>query len=156
MNGVNKVILIGTLGKDPDIKQLNNGSTVCNMILATTESWLDNNGQKKEKTEWHKVVLFGRLAEVAGEYLSKGSKAYIEGKLATRKWQDQSGQDRYTTEVNGNQMQMLGGNTRQGQQGSAPMEQQGKPAPPQNQKVAATKFTADIQSDAEFDDDVPF
>jgi single-strand DNA-binding protein len=112
--GVNKVILIGTLGSDPEVRYMPNGNAVANISLATNESWKDKNtGQMQEKTEWHRIVVFGKLAEIAGEYLKKGSQAYFEGKLQTRKWQDQqSGQDKYTTEVVvdfGGQMQMLGG-----------------------------------------------
>ena len=112
--GVNKVILIGTLGSDPEVRYMPNGGAVANISLATNESWKDKNtGQMQEKTEWHRVVVFGKLAEVAGEYLRKGSQVYFEGKLQTRKWQDQAtGQDKYTTEVVidfGGQMQMLGG-----------------------------------------------
>ncbi|MFA0441229.1 single-stranded DNA-binding protein [Vibrio sp. 10N.286.49.C2] len=124
--GVNKVILVGNLGNDPEIRYMPNGGAVANITIATSESWRDKaTGEQREKTEWHRVALFGKLAEVAGEYLRKGSQVYIEGQLQTRKWQDQSGQDRYTTEVvvqgfNG-VMQMLGG--RQG--GGAPMQQGG-------------------------------
>lgn len=111
--GVNKVILIGHLGQDPEVKYMPNGGAVVSITIATSESWRDKaTGEKKEKAEWHRVVLFGKLAEVAGEYLRKGSQVYIEGALQTRKWQDQSGQDRYTTEVVvnvGGTMQMLGG-----------------------------------------------
>ncbi len=112
--GVNKVILIGTLGSDPEVRFMPNGNAVANISLATNESWKDkNSGQMQEKTEWHRIVVFGKLAEVAGEYLRKGSQAYFEGKLQTRKWQDQAtGQDKFTTEVVvdfGGQMQMLGG-----------------------------------------------
>ncbi|WP_230083266.1 single-stranded DNA-binding protein, partial [Providencia sp. wls1938] len=111
--GVNKVILIGNLGQDPEIRYMPNGGAVANLTLATSESWRDKQtGEMREKTEWHRVVIFGKLAEVAGEYLKKGSQVYIEGSLQTRKWQDQSGQDRYTTEVVvniGGSMQMLGG-----------------------------------------------
>jgi len=111
--GVNKVIIVGNLGQDPEVKYLPNGGAVTNITLATSESWRDKQtGETKEVTEWHRVVLFGKLAEVAGEYLRKGSQVYIEGQLKTRKWQDQSGQDRYTTEVVvnvGGTMQMLGG-----------------------------------------------
>ncbi|EIT46073.1 single-stranded DNA-binding protein, partial [Yersinia pestis] len=118
--GVNKVILVGNLGQDPEVRYMPNGGAVANITLATSESWRDKQtGEQKEKTEWHRVVLFGKLAEVAGEYLRKGSQVYIEGALQTRKWQDQSGQERYTTEVVvnvGGTMQMLGG--RQG--GGAP------------------------------------
>ncbi|EKN3978934.1 TPA: single-stranded DNA-binding protein [Yersinia enterocolitica] len=111
--GVNKVILVGNLGQDPEVRYLPNGGAVASITLATSESWRDKaTGEQKEKTEWHRIVLFGKLAEVAGEYLRKGSQVYIEGALQTRKWQDQSGQDRYTTEVVvnvGGTMQMLGG-----------------------------------------------
>ena len=111
--GVNKVILIGNLGQDPEVRYMPNGGAVTNITLATSESWRDKQtGEMKEKTEWHRVVIFGKLAEIAGEYLKKGSQVYIEGSLQTRKWQDQSGQERYTTEVVvniGGSMQMLGG-----------------------------------------------
>jgi len=121
--GVNKVILIGTLGADPEVRFMPNGNAVANISLATNESWKDKNtGQMQEKTEWHRIVVFGKLAEVAGEYLRKGSQAYFEGKLQTRKWQDQAtGQDKFTTEVVidfGGQMQMLGG--RSDNAGSSP------------------------------------
>ena len=106
--GVNKVILIGNLGDDPDVKHTNNGNAVCNISIATSESWTDKqSGQKQERTEWHRVVFFNKLGEIAGQYLHKGSKVYIEGSLRTRKWQDQNGQDRYTTEIVGSEMQML-------------------------------------------------
>jgi single-strand DNA-binding protein len=113
MRGVNKVILVGTLGRDPEVRYTPNGNAIANLSVATTEQWTDKQtNQKQEKTEWHRVVIFGKLAEIAGQYLRKGSQVYLEGKLQTRKWQDQSGQDRYSTEivldVNG-QMQMLGG-----------------------------------------------
>ena len=122
--GVNKVILVGNLGQDPEVRYMPNGNGVANISIATTDSWKDKNtGQMQERTEWHRVVLFGKLAEVAGEYLRKGSQVYIEGRLQTRKWTDQSGQEKYTTEIvvdMGGQMQMLGG--RGEQQGG---EQQG-------------------------------
>ena len=106
--GVNKVILIGNLGQDPETKSLPSGSAVTNITVATTENWKDKQtGEKKEATEWHKVVFFDRLAEIAGQYLKKGSKVYIEGSLRTRKWQDKNGNDRYTTEVRATEMQML-------------------------------------------------
>ena len=106
--GINKVILIGNLGQDPDVKYMPNGGAVANVTVATSESWKDKNtGEMQERTEWHRVVFFRRLAEIAGEYLKKGSKVYIEGKLQTRKWQDQQGNDRYTTEIIANEMQML-------------------------------------------------
>ncbi|QDO85789.1 single-stranded DNA-binding protein [Shewanella psychropiezotolerans] len=106
--GVNKVILVGNLGKDPEVRYMPNGNAVANFTVATSESWKDQQGQQQERTEWHNIVMYRRLAEVAGEYLKKGSKVYIEGKLQTSKWQDQAtGQDRYKTEINANEMQML-------------------------------------------------
>lgn len=106
--GINKVILIGNLGSDPEIRHTQGGNAVANLSLATSESWRDKTtGETRENTEWHRVVMFGRLGEIAGEYLKKGSKVYIEGRLQTRKWQDKDGNDRYTTEIIGNEMQML-------------------------------------------------
>lgn len=130
--GVNKVIIIGNLGNDPEVKYLPSGGAVANFTLATSESWKDKNtGEQKEKTEWHRVAVFGKLAEIAGEYLRKGSQVYVEGKLQTRKWQNQQGQDQYTTEVvlQGFDcvMQMLGGKQEGGQQRpqrQAPQQQQ--------------------------------
>lgn len=108
--GINKAIIIGNLGNDPEVKYLPNGGAVANITVATSETWKDKNtGEQKENTEWHRVVFFRRLAEIAGEYLKKGSKVYIEGKLQTRKWQDKDGNDRYTTEIVANEMQMLDG-----------------------------------------------
>ena len=140
--GVNKVILVGSLGNDPEMKYMPNGGAVANLSIATSESWRDKaTGEQKEKTEWHRVAIFGKLAEVAGEYLRKGSQVYIEGQLQTRKWQDQNGQDRYTTEVvvqgfNG-VMQMLGGKAQGGNQQQAPQQPQQRPpmqqAPQQQQ-----------------------
>lgn len=136
--GVNKVILIGNLGQDPEIRYMPSGGAVANLTLATSESWRDKQtGQKKEKAEFHRVVIFGKLAEVAGEYLRKGSQVYIEGSLQTRKWTDQSGQDRYTTEVVvnvGGSMQMLGGNGGNNQAGSQqPARQPQQQQAPQNE-----------------------
>jgi single-strand DNA-binding protein len=108
--GVNKVILVGNLGTDPEVRYTSGGAAIANVSLATTDSWQDKqSGEKQERTEWHRVVFFNRLAEIAGEYLRKGSQVYIEGRLQTRKWKDQSGQDRYTTEIVANEMQMIGG-----------------------------------------------
>jgi single-strand DNA-binding protein len=108
--GVNKVILVGNLGKDPETRYMPSGSAVTNLTLATSESWKDKqSGDQQERTEWHKIAMFGRLAEIAAEYLRKGSQVYIEGKLRTRKWQDKEGKDRYTTEIVADEMQMLGG-----------------------------------------------
>lgn len=108
MASVNKAIVLGNLGKDPELRHLPNGDAVCNFSLATTESWKDKDGNKQDKTEWHNVVIFRKLAEIAGEYLKKGRPVYIEGRLQTRKWQDKEGKDRYTTEIVADQMQMLG------------------------------------------------
>ncbi|QCU89441.1 single-stranded DNA-binding protein [Thiomicrorhabdus sediminis] len=137
MRGVNKVILVGTLGADPEVKYAANGNAIANLSVATSEEWNDKStGQKQQKTEWHRVSMFGKLAEVAGQYLTKGSQVYLEGKLQTRKWQDQNGQDRYTTEVvlSGfdGKMEMLGGgaNARQNDGGFNQMPQQ--QAPQQN------------------------
>ena len=142
--GINKVILIGHLGQDPEVKYMPSGQAVCNVTLATTESWTDkNSGEKVEKTEWHRVVFFRRLAEIAGEYLRKGSQVYLEGRLQTRKWQDQSGNDRYTTEIVANDMQMLGS------KGSTATMQEAPPSPEMQQ-------TSSGSSSDEFDDDIPF
>lgn len=109
MRGVNKVIIVGNLGNDPETKQFSNGGSVTNISVATSEQWTDKqSGEKREATEWHRIVLFNRLGEIAAQYLRKGSQVYIEGSLRTRKWQDQNGQDRYTTEIRADQMQMLG------------------------------------------------
>lgn len=119
--GVNKVILIGNLGKDPEVRYMPSGGAVANVTLATSETWRDKQtGETQERTEWHNVVFFNRLAEIAGEYLRKGSKVYIEGSLRTRKWQDKQGQDRYTTEIVATEMQMLDGRRDDAQQNSAP------------------------------------
>tara|TARA_R110001632_G_scaffold155873_2_gene274130 strand:+ start:88050 stop:88643 length:594 start_codon:yes stop_codon:yes gene_type:complete len=107
--GINKVILVGNLGQDPEVRYMPNGNAVANLSIATSESWKDQQGQMQERTEWHRLTMYRRLAEVAGEYLRKGSQIYVEGKLQTRKWQDQQGQDKYTTEIIVDQMQMLGG-----------------------------------------------
>ena len=144
--GVNKVILVGNLGQDPEIKYMPSGQAVCNISIATTESWNDKtSGEKVEKTEWHRIVFFRRLAEIAGEYLRKGSQVYVEGRLQTRKWQDQSGSDRYTTEIVANEMQMLGGKGG----GVATMPESSSPAS-QPEPVAAGSSSDD------FDDDIPF
>jgi len=141
MNGINKVIIVGTLGKDPEIRYTSDGKAVANVSVATSEKWTDKaTGQKQEKTEWHRIVAFGRLAEIIGEYLSKGSQVYFEGKLQTRKWQDQNGQDRYTTEIVANDMQMLGGRQQNNQQ--------------QTQNHQANSNGSPNYGD--FDDDIPF
>ncbi|CAH7470149.1 ssDNA-binding protein [Vibrio chagasii] len=179
--GVNKVILVGNLGNDPEIRYMPNGGAVANITIATSESWRDKaTGEQREKTEWHRVALFGKLAEVAGEYLRKGSQVYIEGQLQTRKWQDQSGQDRYTTEVvvqgfNG-VMQMLGGRAQGGapaQGGMGGQQQQGgwgQPQQPQQQQYSAPAQPQKApqqqapqqaqpqynEPSMDFDDDIPF
>ncbi len=152
--GINKVILAGNLGADPETRYTASGSAVTNIRLATTESWRDRqSGERQERTEWHRVVFFNRLGEIAGEYLRKGNQVYVEGSIRTRKWQDQSGQDRYTTEIVANEMQMLGG--RGTGDGPAPGGQGGgqgfrdRPAPQQQQQPAAAE--EDFQ-----DDDIPF
>ncbi len=141
--GVNKVIVVGNLGQDPETRYMPSGSAVTNLRIATNESWKDKEtGEQKDRTEWHRVAMFGRLAEIAAEYLRKGSQVYIEGKLRTRKWQDKDGNDRYTTEIIADEMQMLG--SRSG--GGAPAMSDAPPAsapPPQ-------------QSADDFDDDIPF
>jgi single-strand DNA-binding protein len=108
MASVNKVIIIGNLGRDPETRYMPDGGAITNISVATTDKWKDKNGEMQEKTEWHRVAFFGKLAEIAGEYLKKGSQVYVEGRLQTRKWQDKDGQDKYTTEIVANQMQMLG------------------------------------------------
>lgn len=125
MASVNKVILIGNLGKDPETRYAPSGDAICNITLATTDNWRDKaTGEKREATEWHRVVFFGKLAEIAGQYLRKGSQVYVEGSLRTRKWQDKDGQDRYTTEIRADEMKMLG--SRQGMGGSdAPARNEG-------------------------------
>ncbi|NUW55424.1 single-stranded DNA-binding protein [Cronobacter turicensis] len=164
--GVNKVILVGNLGQDPEVRYLPNGGAVANLRLATSESWRDKQtGEMKEATEWHRVVLYGKLAEVAGEYLRKGSQVYIEGQLKTRKWQAQDGSDRYSTEVAvnvGGTMQMLGGG--QGQQSSQQRQQQsqqggepggwGAPQPPLYSGGGPRQQQNEPAYD--FDDDIPF
>lgn len=159
MRGVNKVILVGNLGNDPEIRYTADGAAIANLSVATSETWKDKStGQKQEKTEWHKVSIFGKLAEVAAEYLRKGSQVYLEGKLRTSKWQDQNGQDRYTTGVVidgfSGSMQMLGG--RGDNQGGG--MSQNRPAP-QQQQQAPQQSAPQHQNqgvDDGFDDDIPF
>ena len=152
--GINKVILIGNLGNDPDIRYTASGAAVANISLAPAESWRDKeSGEQQERTEWHRIVFFGRLAEIVGEYLRKGSQIYVEGRLQTRKWQDKEGNDRYTTEIVANEMQMLG--SRSG--GSANYES--SPAPSQNNAPAPQPEPAKSSTSGpadDFDDDIPF
>lgn len=182
--GVNKVILVGNLGQDPEVRYMPNGGAVANITLATSESWRDKQtGETKEKTEWHRVVLFGKLAEVAGEYLRKGSQVYIEGALQTRKWTDQAGVEKYTTEVVvnvGGTMQMLGGRAQGGGapagggQGGSSNNGWGQPQQPQGGAQGGNQFSGGAQQSRpqqapqqnsapanneppmDFDDDIPF
>ena len=147
--GVNKVILVGTCGKDPESRYMPSGGAVTSISIATNESWKDKQtGEKQERTEWHNITFFGRLAEIAGEYLKKGSQVYIEGSLRTEKWQDKQGQDRYTTKIIASEMQMLG--SRSGGGGDTSWNQQPSNAPAQQSSPASTPPVDD------FDDDVPF
>jgi single-strand DNA-binding protein len=148
--GVNKVILIGHLGADPETRAMPSGTTVANIRMATTESFKDKSGEWQERTEWHNVVLFGRMGEVAGEYLRKGSQVYVEGRLRTRKWQDKQGNDRYSTEVVANDMQMLGG------RGGGSAGREGAEArEPREAREPAEAVTSSTERDS-FDDDIPF
>jgi single-strand DNA-binding protein len=141
MRGVNKAIVLGNLGQDPELKNLPSGSAVCSLSVATSERWKDKTtGEDKELTEWHRVSLFGRLAEIAAQYLRKGSQVYIEGRLRTRKWQDKSGADRYTTEIIADELQLLGGKG-DGQRSERP---------------AQAKQQAEPKQRDEFEDDIPF
>jgi single-strand DNA-binding protein len=158
MASVNKVILIGNLGRDPETRYMPDGGAITNISIATTENWKDKQGEKQEKTEWHRVAFFGKLAEIAGEYLKKGSQVYVEGRLQTRKWQDKDGVDKYTTEIVANAMQMLGSRAGMGGAdrggGDAPEREAGasrggaKPAAAAG-KPAGGKFD-------DFEDDIPF
>jgi len=164
--GVNKVILVGNLGQDPEVRYMANGNAVANISIATSESWKDQQGQQQEKTEWHRVVMYRKLGEIAGEYLKKGSQVYIEGKLQTRKWQDQQGNDKYSTEIIADKMQMLGGNkdgahvnnpqqhnTQQRQPNQRNHKNQYGSAKSPEQMKAAGQMP---EPDFDFDDDVPF
>jgi len=156
--GVNKVILVGNLGADPETRFMPSGGAVTNVSLATSESWKDKQtGQPQERTEWHRVVFFNRLAEIAGEYLRKGSKVYVEGSLRTRKWQDQSGQDRWTTEIVGNEMQMLDSRNAMGggPPGDGGFDQRGA-APVAGQRQPAAAAAAAAPAQEPYDDDIPF
>ena len=149
MSGINKVILVGNIGAKPEVKYSSNGSAIANLSVATSETWNDkNSGEKQEKTEWHRVSLFGKLAEIAGQYLDRGSKVYVEGKLQTRKWQDKDGQDRYTTEIvvsgYGGTLQML--DRREG------MATGGQSAPSNNM----SNDTVEVADNSGFEDDIPF
>ncbi len=152
--GVNKAIIVGTLGKDPDVKYTAGGSAIVNCSVATNESWRDKNtGENVEKTEWHRIVIFGKLAEIAAQYLKKGSQVYFEGKIQTRKWQDQSGQDRYSTEIVANEMQMLGGR-QDASGGTAPFKPQQQKPQQASAPAQSSQFDAPPVDDGF--DDIPF
>ena len=156
--GINKVILVGNLGGDPEVRYMPNGNAVTNVTLATSDSWKDKQtGQMQDRTEWHRVVFFNRLAEIAGEYLRKGAKVYVEGSLRTRKWQDQSGQDRYTTEIVASEMQMLDS---RGSDQQAPPQQPQQPSNQQQHQshggyVQPPPYQGNTQAQDSFDDDIP-
>ena len=159
--GVNKVILVGNLGKDPEVRYSPNGGAVANITIATSESWKDKtSGEEQEKTEWHRVVFFGRLAEIAGEYLKKGAQIYIEGRLQTRKWQDKEGKDRYTTEIVAGEMQMLG--SREGRGAPSEFDQssdEGRSSGGSSSRAPATASSGGGKPSSppsDFDDDIPF
>lgn len=152
MASVNKVILVGNLGRDPEVRYSPDGAAICNVSLATTSQWKDkSSGERREETEWHRVVFYNRLAEIAGEYLRKGRSIYVEGRIKTRKWQDkETGQDRYSTEIIGEQMQMLGGRDDDGGQREAP-QQRAQPA--QRERPAQQQAPANLD---DLDDSIPF
>ena len=152
--GINKVIIVGNLGQDPETRYMPSGKAVTNLRIATSESWKDKQtGEQREQTEWHSVVMYDRLAEIAAEYLRKGSQVYIEGKLRTRKWQDKEGRDRYTTEIQANEMQMLGG---KGGGGGAGTESRAEPREPRAAGAGDRGSAPPPPRDDAFDDDIPF
>jgi len=154
MASVNKVILVGNLGRDPETRYTTSGDAVTNIRVATTDTWKDKNGEKQERTEWHTVVFFGRQAEIAGEYLKKGRQVYVEGRLQTRKWQDKEGQDRYTTEIVADRMQMLGSREGSGAPVAAePSERASTAEPRGGVKGGAAPAKKNVD---ELDDDIPF
>ena len=160
MASVNKVILVGNLGKDPETRYMSSGDAVCNITIATSESWKDkNSGEKREVTEWHKIVFYRKLAEIAGQYLRKGSLIYIEGSLKTRKWQDKDGNDRYTTEITVNEMTMLGGrgDAGGGQSSGEPQQRQQQQRPQGNGGGQQQRQNApQSRGFDDFEDDIPF
>ena len=159
MSSVNKVIIVGHLGKDPETRYMPNGDAVCNITVATSESWKDKaSGEKREITEWHRVVFYRKLAEIAGQYLKKGSAVYIEGRIRTRKWQDKEGQERYTTEIEANEMQMLGGRSGGGGGGgySGGEAEYGGSMPSQSQSAPRPAPAKKAPSFEDMDDDIPF
>jgi single-strand DNA-binding protein len=155
MPSVNKVILLGNLGRDPELRFMPNGDAVCNFSIATTDSWKDKAGEKQERTEWHNIVIYRKLAEIAGEYLKKGSSIYVEGRLQTRKWQTKEGQDRYTTEVIADSMQMLGGRSSAAQSDKSSDENFSQGSPPVKNHANTSNESSPTSFD-EFEDDIPF
>ena len=155
MASVNKVILIGNLGKDPDIRYMPDGEAVANITLATSETWKDKTGAKQEKTEWHRVTFYRKLAEIVGEYLKKGNSVYVEGRLETRKWTDKTGTDRYTTEIIANEMRMLG--SKSGGSSSEGENKNNKTTPPKNSATSNNNTASTTNSGfGDMDDDIPF
>lgn len=156
MRGVNKVILLGTAGRDPEVRTFGDGGSIASVSIATSESWKDKNtGDRKEQTEWHKVTFSGRLAEIAADYIRKGSKVYVEGKLTTRKWQDKTtGVDKYSTEIKADNLQLLDSKPEGGQERSAPA--QGNDTPPQQRSAPAANRRPPPPQNNDFDDDLPF
>jgi len=158
MASVNKVIIVGNLGRDPETRYMPDGGAITNISVATTDKWKDKNGEMQEKTEWHRVAFFGKLAEIAGEYLKKGSQVYVEGRLQTRKWQDKDGADKYTTEIVANQMQMLG--SRQGMGGGrgaeAPEAAEGGGNSGGGSRPASKPAAKSGGKFDDFEDDIPF
>ena len=154
MASVNKVILIGNLGRDPEVRYMPSGDAVANISIATTETWKDKNGEKQEKTEWHRVAMFGKTAEIAGEYLKKGSQVYIEGRLETRKWTDKEGQERTTTEVRADRMQMLGSRSGGSERMAPPEDDAPRAAAAAPAKKSAGPGKGNGLEDLE--DDIPF
>jgi single-strand DNA-binding protein len=150
MASVNKVILVGNLGRDPETRYTTGGEAVTNVSIATTDTWKDKSGEKQERTEWHRVAFFGKLAEIAGEYLKKGSQVYVEGRLQTRKWQDKEGQDKYTTEIIADRMQMLGSRSGSGAPDAPERVSAGAPTGAKSAGAPAKKNVDDL------DDDIPF
>lgn len=153
MASVNKVFLIGNLGRDPEVRYLPSGDAVANISIATTETWKDKNGEKQEQTEWHRVAMFSKLAEIAGEYLKKGSQVYIEGRLQTRKWTDKEGQERSTTEIRADVMRMLGGRSGGAERNSAPDDDASPRAASPAKKPAAAGKAGNFD---DMEDDIPF
>ncbi len=153
MASVNKVILIGNLGRDPEVRYMPSGDAVANISIATTETWKDKNGEKQEKTEWHRVAMFGKTAEIAGEYLKKGSQVYIEGRLETRKWTDKDGKERYTTEIRADRMQMLGSRSGGSERMAPPEDDAPRAAAAPAQKSGGAAKGGGLE---DLEDDIPF